>query len=111
MTISISPDNNAATLVAALAIGSNWISSRLCSTVPHHFLFFLKTVLVFGSLKVISNGPVPIALVAENVSCPASQFCGTTAKFSFAHFLDITNIFDSWFKRIGFGSLVWISTV
>ena len=40
VTISISPDSKAATLVAALAIGSNSIEVRLCSTSPHHFLFF-----------------------------------------------------------------------
>ena len=30
------------------------------------------------------------------------------AKFSFDHCLDIMNIFDNWFKRIGFGLLVFI---
>ena len=32
------------------------------STSPHHLVFFLNTVLVFGSLRVILKGPVPIAL-------------------------------------------------
>ena len=48
---------------------------------------------------------------AEKVSCPASQFCAITAKFFSLHFFDIMRMFESWFKRIGFGLLVVISTV
>ena len=56
----------------------------------------------------VLNSVCNAAFVAENVSCPASQFCGAIAKLSVAHCLDITNIFDNWFKRIGFGLLVLI---
>ena len=66
---------------------------------------------MLGSLNVILKGPVPKALVAEKVSCPASQFCGDIAKFFSDHAFDIIKIFDNWFKRIGFGSVVLICTV
>ncbi len=41
--------------------------------------------------------PYAKALVAEKVSCPASQFCGDIAKFFSDQVLDIIKMFDNWF--------------
>ena len=79
------------TISGVKAIGD--YSVKISTSKPNPIL--LNTVLVLGSLKVILKGPVPKALVAEKVSCPASQFCGDIAKFFSDHFFDIIKMLDN----------------
>ena len=112
-TKSTSPDNNAATRVAAFLIGLYSMRSTFPGNIesPHQFEFRVSTESSSGALLVSINGPVPLEFRTENVSSSAAKSCGFSTPLAFAQPLSIMYTFVSVLGRIGFAPSVTSFTV
>src|ERR1700760_4533275 len=108
---STSPDNSAATRVAADPIGVKTISLMLCSGLLHQFGLALNTVFTPGWWLSMMKGPVPFSCSEAKLGVVAEAGVGATELFSSHHFLSMMNQPSHCEVRMGLGASSLTSTV